>query len=66
MSGDLFISIDRISENASIYKVEFVHELNRVIIHGVLHLMGYNDTSSVLKEIIIERENAALSRFPAF
>ncbi len=43
ISGDLFISIDRVAENAKEFNVEFVSELNRVIIHGILHLVGLND-----------------------
>lgn len=43
ISGDLFISIDRVRDNASINQVDFYNELNRVIVHGVLHLCGYKD-----------------------
>lgn len=43
LSGDLFISIDSVRENASFYGTEFTDELNRVIVHGVLHLIGYDD-----------------------
>lgn len=43
ISGDLFISIDRIKDNSTQLKLSFNSELNRVIIHGVLHLIGYND-----------------------
>ena len=43
LSGDLFISIDSVRENASFYGTNFVDELNRVIVHGVLHLIGYDD-----------------------
>ena len=43
ISGDLLISIDRVKENAKTFSVSFIHELNRVVIHGVLHLCGYND-----------------------
>ena len=50
--GDLFISIDRVKENAKELKVDFNNELFRVIIHGVLHLCGYNDkTQDQQKEI---------------
>jgi rRNA maturation RNase YbeY len=52
ISGDLFISKDRVEENAEEYKVSFENELNRVIIHGILHLIGYNDKSeSEIKEM---------------
>ena len=43
LSGDLFISIDSVRENAAFYGSEFADELNRVIVHGLLHLIGYDD-----------------------
>ena len=43
ISGDVFISIDRIKENARSFRVSFTNELKRVIIHGILHLCGYQD-----------------------
>jgi len=43
ISGDIFISIERVKENAHHFKVDFDKELKRVMIHGVLHLLGYND-----------------------
>lgn len=43
LSGDLFISIDSVRENAAFYNVDFTAELNRVIVHGILHLIGYDD-----------------------
>ena len=43
MNGDLFISVDSVRENAAFYGTEFSDELNRVIVHGVLHLIGYDD-----------------------
>lgn len=45
LSGDLFISVDSVRENANFYGTEFENELNRVIVHGVLHLIGYDDHS---------------------
>ncbi len=45
VSGDLFISIDSVRENALYYGTEFKDELNRVIVHGILHLIGYDDHS---------------------
>ena len=45
LSGDLFISIDSVRENANFYGTEFKEELNRVIVHGLLHLIGYDDHS---------------------
>lgn len=43
ISGDIFISIDRVRDNAHLYNTQVIHELFRVIFHGVLHLIGYND-----------------------
>ena len=43
LSGDLFISIDSVKENAEFYGTEFQEELHRVIVHGILHLIGYDD-----------------------
>lgn len=43
LSGDLFISIDSVKENSIFYKVDFAEELNRVMVHGILHLIGYDD-----------------------
>ena len=43
VSGDLFISIDSVRDNAAFYKVDFITELRRVMVHGVLHLLGYDD-----------------------
>lgn len=46
ISGDLFISIDRVTENAETVKALFNNELKRVIVHGILHLVGYNDKTN--------------------
>lgn len=57
ISGDLFISIDRVKENANEYAVEIIRELYRVVFHGVLHLVGYNDKSDEEQLIMTEKEN---------
>lgn len=57
VEGDIYISIDRIKENADKFKVSFENELNRVIIHGVLHLLGYKDKSNKEKEQMTLKEN---------
>lgn len=64
ISGDIFISIDRIKENASLYKVEEAHELHRVIIHGILHLCGYLDHSKEEKKMMTEKEEQYLRDLP--
>ena len=61
--GDVFISIDRVKENAKTYNVKFKEELTRVMIHGVLHLMGYNDKEEKEKEIMRGLENEFLKTF---
>ena len=62
ISGDLFISIDRVKENAINQKMEFNVEIHRVIVHGVLHLYGLNDQSKQEKEIMRGRENLFLQK----
>ncbi len=64
ISGDLFISIERVLENAKLFKTEFDTELKRVMIHGVLHLLGYEDSLPKQKEEIRKKEDEALMRFP--
>lgn len=61
LSGDLFISIDTVKDNAIDNKVMFHVELNRVVGHGVLHLMGYNDKTDSQQEEMSEMEEWALS-----
>ncbi len=61
ISGDIIISIDRIKENAKTYNVTFKKELTRVIIHGILHLIGYKDKSKKEKKIMREKEDFYLS-----
>jgi len=61
ISGDIIISIDRITENAKTYNVTFKKELKRVMIHGVLHLIGYNDKAKKEKKIMREKEDFYLS-----
>ena len=60
IAGDIFISVDQIRLNAKKYSVSIEDELRRVMIHGVLHLMGYEDTSVEEKELMRKKENEAL------
>jgi len=60
VSGDLLISIDTVKSNSQEYKTDFFDELHRVIIHGVLHLIGFDDKTPELRSIIREEENKAL------
>ena len=63
LAGELYISPERVVDNARRYKQTFEKELMRVIIHGVLHLMGYNDSTLEEKQKMRQRENEALERF---
>lgn len=60
ITGDLFISIDRVEENASERSVNFTDELNRVVVHGVLHLLGYKDKSQEEEKEMRSKEDWAL------
>ena len=64
ISGDIFISVDRVTENANKFGVNFENELDRVIIHGVLHLVGYKDKSKEEASIMREKEDFYLSLRP--
>ena len=57
ISGDLFISYDRIKENAENYQTKIKWEIMRVIFHGVLHLVGYDDKTEAEKEIMRQKED---------
>lgn len=59
--ADIFISIDRVSENAGKYQASIEDELHRVIIHGVLHLVGYKDKSPRQKSVMRKKEDTYLS-----
>ena len=61
MLGDIFISIDRIKENAKNFGVSETDELHRVMIHGLLHLLGYGDKSKTEKAKMTEKENHYLA-----
>jgi len=61
LSGDLFISVDSVRENAVVYGTDFADELNRVIVHGVLHLIGYDDHSKEDIAVMRSKENYYLS-----
>ena len=65
LSGDLFISIDSVADNASFYGAEFPDELNRVIVHGLLHLIGYDDHTDSEQKTMRSKEDYYLSQRPA-
>ena len=63
VSGDIVISIERVGENAKTYNVDFQSELNRVIIHGILHLCGYKDKKRDEEKLMRSKEEFYMSRF---
>lgn len=60
--GDIFISIDRIKENSNNFKTSFEDELQRVMIHGTLHLLGYPDKGKEAKAIMTQKEDFYLAK----
>lgn len=61
ISGEIFISLDTVKSNSTLFKSSFQEELHRVIIHGVLHLVGINDKGPGEREIMENAENKALT-----
>jgi probable rRNA maturation factor len=61
VDGEIYISIERVRENASEFKRSFEEELHRVMIHGVLHILGYKDKTLSQKSIMRKKEEACLS-----
>lgn len=61
ISGDILISVERVKENAATFHATFEQELHRVIIHGVLHLLGQGDKSEAEAKVMRSREDAALA-----
>lgn len=61
LTADLFISVDRVKDNASQHGIDFQEELRRVIIHGILHLCGYDDNSPALQKKMREAEDKYLN-----
>lgn len=63
LQGDIFISTERISENAQIFDVSFSEELKRVLAHGILHLCGYADKTANEKELMRQKEDDKIKMF---
>ena len=63
ISGDIAISIERVLDNSITYGVEFEDELKRVMVHGLLHIMGYNDKASNDKSVMSQKEKKAIKMF---
>ncbi len=62
IGGDIFISVERVQENAVKYKESFFNEIHRVLIHGVLHFMGYKDKTEEEKKEMRKKENECLNK----
>ncbi|MEG1937279.1 MAG: rRNA maturation RNase YbeY, partial [Rikenellaceae bacterium] len=62
IAGELFISVDTVKENAKRFETSFEDELHRVIIHGVLHLLKYDDTNDEQQAEMTSKENFYLER----
>ncbi len=63
INGDIFISVDRVKENSMEFQTNFMNEIHRIIIHGVLHLLGYKDKTKKDKYLMTEKENIYLKLF---
>ena len=63
ISGDIFISVDTVKDNAKEYEVEFKKELARVMVHGVLHFIGYKDKTEEDAKLMRQKENQYLPLF---
>ncbi|MEP5611325.1 MAG: rRNA maturation RNase YbeY [Cyclobacteriaceae bacterium] len=61
LEADIFISIDRVRENAPLHGASFENELSRVLVHGLLHLLGYNDKTESDTKRMREKETAYIS-----
>ena len=61
LHGDIYISVDRVTENASDYGTNFIDELDRVIIHGILHYCGYKDKTNDDELLMRSKEDYYLS-----
>ena len=63
INGDILISTERVNENSKTYKVNYLTELHRVMVHGLLHLLGYKDKNEKDTKTMREKENYYLNKF---
>lgn len=61
ISGDMIISVDTVQSNSAMFQQNFLDELDRVMVHGVLHLLGYQDETDDLRAVMRHREDLALA-----
>jgi len=64
ISGEIYISVDRVEENSKVLNVSFYNELCRVMVHGILHLTGYEDETPEQKTLMRKKEDYYLSLLP--
>jgi rRNA maturation RNase YbeY len=62
VSGDIMISLDRVTENASTMGVSYLEELQRIMVHGLLHLIGYDDSTEESKAVMTGKEDLYLGK----
>ncbi len=62
VQGDIFISVERVTDNAKDFGVSFEEELKRVIIHGILHYCGYKDKTDADAKVMRDKENHYLGQ----
>ena len=63
INGNIAISVDRVKENAKTFGVAFDHEMLRIMVHGLLHFMGYNDSTEDEKSEMTKKENEKIKMF---
>ncbi|MFQ3332630.1 MAG: putative rRNA maturation factor [Thalassomonas sp.] len=63
VNGDILISTERVEENSKTYKINYLTELRRVMVHGLLHLLGYKDKNEKDAKTMREKENYYLNKF---
>jgi rRNA maturation RNase YbeY len=63
LNGDIFVSVERVQDNANDFKVSFIEELKRVLVHGILHYCGYKDKTKQDERVMRAKEDEKLAMF---
>jgi rRNA maturation RNase YbeY len=63
LNGDIFVSVERVEDNAKDFNVSFIEELKRVLAHGILHYCGYKDKSDSEAELMRSKEDEKIAMF---